>query len=144
MAYASSRADVYEDASWALQPLLGLEGVEHGLVVTSDGMVWGASPSLHREAAEGASAMMSALQGSARALACALGGDRAVQIRQIVVETGDGYVFALPAGHHSVLALYTSRQVDMGKVTYEMQCQVAALAGRLLRQQTHGAQEHRD
>jgi predicted regulator of Ras-like GTPase activity (Roadblock/LC7/MglB family) len=138
MAYAPSRADVYEDASWVLDPLLGLDGVEHGLVVSSDGMVWGASRDLRREAAEGASAMMSALQGAARALAAALGGDRSVQVRQIVVETGDGYVFALPAGRHSVLALYTSRQVDMGKVTYEMQCQVAALAGMLLRQQAHG------
>ena len=133
MAYAPSRADVHEDASWVLAPLLELSGVEHGLVVTSDGMVWGASPSLRREAAEGASAMMSALQGAARALAGALSGDQAAQVRQIVVETVGGYVFALPAGHHSVLALYTTRDVDMGKVTYEMQCQVASLAGMLLR-----------
>jgi len=133
MAYAPSRADVHEDASWVLAPLLELSGVEHGLVVTSDGMVWGASPSLRREAAEGASAMMSALQGAARALAGALSGDQAAQVRQIVVETAGGYVFALPAGHHSVLALYTTRDVDMGKVTYEMQCQVASLAGMLLR-----------
>lgn len=139
MAYAPSRADVQEDASWVLAPLLELSGVEHGLVVTSDGMVWGASPSLRREAAEGASAMMSALQGAARALAGALSGDRAAQVRQIVVETVDGYVFALPAGHHSVLALYTTRDVDMGKVTYEMQCQVASLAGTLLRLQAQGA-----
>jgi len=139
MAYAPSRADVHEDASWVLAPLLELSGVEHGLVVTSDGMVWGASPSLRREAAEGASAMMSALQGAARALAGALSGDQAAQVRQIVVETVGGYVFALPAGHHSVLALYTTRDVDMGKVTYEMQCQVASLAGMLLRLQSQGA-----
>jgi len=138
MAYAPSRADVHEDASWVLDPLLGLTGVEHGLVVTSDGMVWGASAGLRREAAEGASAMMSALQGAARALSAALSGDPAAEVRQIVVETGDGYVFALPAGHHSVLALYTTREVDMGKVTYEMQCQVAVLAGRLLRLQDRG------
>ncbi|QMU68866.1 roadblock/LC7 domain-containing protein [Streptacidiphilus sp. P02-A3a] len=137
MAYAPSRADVHEDASWVLDPLLGLEGVVHGLVVTSDGMVWGASASLRREAAEGASAMMSALQGAARALSSALSGDPAALVRQIVVETGDGFVFALPAGHHSVLTLYTTREVDMGKVTYEMQCQVALLAGMLLRRQTH-------
>ncbi|MBC3841780.1 roadblock/LC7 domain-containing protein [Streptacidiphilus sp. 4-A2] len=123
-----------------MAPLLGLPGVRHGLLVTADGMVWAASPSLAREAAEGASAMMSALQGAARALAAGLSGDRGAQVRQIVVETGDGYVFALPAGRHSVLALYATRDVDMGKVTYEMQCRVAELAGSALRQHTREAQ----
>ncbi|QMU76154.1 roadblock/LC7 domain-containing protein [Streptacidiphilus sp. PB12-B1b] len=141
MAYAQGAADVYEDASWALEPLLVLPGVEHGLVVTSDGMVWGASSSLSREAAECASAMMSALRGAARALASALSGDPDALVRQIVVETGRGYVFALPAGHHSVLALSTSREVDMGSVTYAMQCQVALLAGTLLRRQATGGAE---
>ena len=125
--------DGQEDASWVLDPLLELQGVQHGLVVTSDGMVWGASPSLAREAAEGASAMMSALQGASRALSVALSGDRAAQVRQIVVETGGGFVFALPSGQHAVLALYTTRDVDMGVVTYRMQRQAASLSGMLLR-----------
>jgi predicted regulator of Ras-like GTPase activity (Roadblock/LC7/MglB family) len=128
-----SLADSHDDAVWVLEPLLELAGVTHGLVVTADGMVWAASPGLERGQAEGASAMMSALQGAARALSGALSGDRDTLVRQIVVETTDGFVFAVPAGRHSVLALYTSRNVDMGKVTYEMQCQVASLAGALLR-----------
>lgn len=138
MPYAQGGADVYEDASWVLDPLLALPGVVHGLVVTSDGLVWGASPGLARETAEGAAAMVSALRGAARALTAALSGDPEALIRQIVLESGDGYVFALPAGHHSVLTLYTGRDVDMGNVTYEMQCQVASLAGVLLRHQGGG------
>lgn len=129
----SAVGDHVDDATWVLEPLLELTGVTHGLVVTADGMVWAASPGLERSQAEGASAMMSALQGAARALSGALSGDRDTQVRQVVVETTDGFVFAVPAGRHSVLALYTSRSVDMGKVTYEMQCQVASLAGALLR-----------
>jgi predicted regulator of Ras-like GTPase activity (Roadblock/LC7/MglB family) len=139
--YVRGAADVYEDASWVLEPLLALPGVQHGLVVTSDGLVWGASPSLSRETAECASAMMSALRGAARALSSALSGDPDTLVRQIVVETGSGYVFALPAGRHSVLALYTGRDVDMGDVTYAMQCQVASLAGMLLRRQAGGDPE---
>ena len=131
--FTQHTGDGYDDASWVLEPLLALHGVQHGLVVTGDGMAWGASPGLGREAAEGASAMMSALQGASRALGAALSGDRATQVRQIVVETGDGFVFAVPAGQHAVLALYTTRSVDMGAVTYQMQRQVAFLAGMLLR-----------
>jgi predicted regulator of Ras-like GTPase activity (Roadblock/LC7/MglB family) len=130
--FTQHTGDGYDDASWVLEPLLGLHGVQHGLVVTSDGLVWGASPSLSRESAEGASAMMSALQGASRALGAALSGDRGTRVRQIVVETGDGFVFAVPAGQHAALALYTTRAVDMGAVTYQMQRQVASLAGMVL------------
>ena len=131
--FTQHTGDGHEDASWVLDPLLALHGVEHGLVVTADGMVWGSSASLTREAAEGASAMMSALQGASRALSAALSGDRGAQVRQIVVETGGGFVFALPSGQHAVLALYTTKDVDMGVVTYQMQRQVASLSGMLLR-----------
>ena len=120
------------DVSWALSPLLELRGVVHGLVATSDGMVRGASTGLSREEGEGASAMLSALQSAARAVAVEMSGDSATRIRQVAVETHDGFVFAVPAGTHSVLAIYANRDVDMGNVTYEMQRQVALLAEKVL------------
>jgi predicted regulator of Ras-like GTPase activity (Roadblock/LC7/MglB family) len=121
-----------QDMSWVLEPLLVLPGVLHGLVLSTDGMVQGTSPGLTREAGEGASAMMSALQGAARTMGAALSGDLDTQVRQVVVETSNGFVFAVPAGTHTVLAVFASLSVDMGVVTHHMQIQVNTLGRKVM------------
>ncbi|WP_405719664.1 roadblock/LC7 domain-containing protein [Streptomyces sp. NBC_01537] len=128
----AKRSSVQQDMSWVLEPLLVLPGVVHGLVLSTDGMVQGASPGLTREAGEGASAMMSALQGAARTMGAALSGDIDTQVRQVVVETSNGFVFAVPAGQNTVLAVFAATGVDMGVVTHHMQIQVNTLGRKVM------------
>lgn len=123
---------VSKDMSWVLEPLLVLPGVVHALVLSSDGMVQGASPNLSREAGEGASAMMSALQGAGRAVAASFSGNRGTKLQQVVVDTDSGFVFATPAGQNSVLAVFADRKVDMGVVAHHMQIQVATLGSKVM------------
>lgn len=106
--------------------------MRHGLVLSTDGMVRGASPELSREAGEGAAAMMSALQGAARTMGAALSGDLETQVRQVVVETSNGFVFAVPAGPNTVLAVFAAHSVDMGVVTHHMQIQVNTLGRKVM------------
>ncbi|MFC0599376.1 roadblock/LC7 domain-containing protein [Streptomyces palmae] len=115
------------DMSWILDPLLVVKGVRHGVVLSADGMVTGASPGLSREAGEGASAMMSALQGAARSLARELSGDPRTTVEQVVVATDKGFVFAVPAGPDTVLALFADHGCDMETLSHRVQLQVAAL-----------------
>ncbi|MCK1794853.1 roadblock/LC7 domain-containing protein [Streptomyces sp. XM4193] len=128
----SVRTPMPKDMSWVLEPLLVLPGVVHAVVLSSDGMVQGASPDLTREAGEGASAMMSALQGAGRAVAAAFSGNDAVRLQQVVVDTDSGFVFAVPAGQNSVLAVFADRKVDMGVVAHHMQIQVATLGRKVM------------
>lgn len=113
--------------SWVLEPLLLLKGVRHGVVLSADGMVTGASPGLSREAGEGASAMMAALQGAARTVARELSGDPLTTVEQVVVATDNGLVFAVPAGQDSVLALFAEPGCDMEVLTHQVQLQAGAL-----------------
>ncbi|MFE2937745.1 roadblock/LC7 domain-containing protein [Streptomyces sp. NPDC059255] len=131
-ASTAKRATLQPDMSWVLEPLLVLPGVLHGLVLSADGMVQGTSPDLSREAGEGASAMMSALQGAARTLGATFSGDLETQVRQVVVETSNGFVFAVPAGDNTVLAVFAAHSVDMGVVTHHMQIQVNTLGRKVM------------
>ncbi|MFF8815016.1 roadblock/LC7 domain-containing protein [Streptomyces pactum] len=119
---------VPNDMSWVLDPLLTLPGVRHGVVLTADGMVTGASPELRREAAEGTAAMMSALQGAARAVARELSGEPGTRVEQVVLATDNGVVFAVPAGEDTVLALFADTSCEMAALTHRVQLQVATLA----------------
>ncbi|MFK4222146.1 roadblock/LC7 domain-containing protein [Streptomyces sp. NPDC019890] len=121
-----------KDVSWALDPLLVLPGVKHAVVLTSDGIVRGASPNLSTEAGEGAAAMMSALQGAARTLAILFSGNEATRLQQIVVDADSGYVFATPAASNTVMAVYATRDVDMGVVAHLMQIQVKTLGDKVM------------
>ncbi|MCM2413313.1 MULTISPECIES: roadblock/LC7 domain-containing protein [unclassified Streptomyces] len=133
------KRSVIKDVSWVLEPLLVLPHVVHALVLSGDGLVKGASPNLAREAREGASAMMSALQGAARAVAISLSGDSGTRLRQVVVDTDSGFVFAIPAGSNTVLAVFARREVDMGVVAHHMQIQVATLGDKVMTSQARDA-----
>ncbi|QMU77712.1 roadblock/LC7 domain-containing protein [Streptacidiphilus sp. PB12-B1b] len=123
------------DLEWttkALQTLTQLHGVVHGVVLTSDGMIKGASSGLSRASAEGAAAVTSGLQSCARQVAGALSGHADTALRQVVVETGDGFVFSVPAGAHTHLVLYTTREADLGMVSYEVHRHIGNLGSRVL------------
>ncbi|MEU6230816.1 roadblock/LC7 domain-containing protein [Streptomyces sp. NPDC047042] len=124
-----------KDMSWVLDPLLDLPGVVHALVLSADGLIQGHDPFLDGDAAEGAAGMMSALQGAARAVARELSGEAGVRLRQVVIDADCGFVFAIPAGENTVLAVFTEPKVDMGLVTHHMQIQVATLGTKVMNTQ---------
>jgi predicted regulator of Ras-like GTPase activity (Roadblock/LC7/MglB family) len=128
----SSKRTIRNDMSWVLDPLLVLKGVRHGVVLSADGMVTGASRDLSREAGEGASAMMSALQGAARTLAKELSGDPGTVVEQVVVATNNGFVFAVPAGENTVLALFADSSCDMEILSHHVQIQVTTLGEKAM------------
>ncbi|MGW7515261.1 roadblock/LC7 domain-containing protein [Streptomyces sp. NPDC054796] len=127
-----ARRSVREDTSWVLAPLLDLPHVVHAAVISGDGLIEGASPGLEREAAEGVAAMMSALQGAARTTTVAFSGDFGVKLRQTVIESDQGWVFAIPAGENTCLAVFAEPEVNMGVVTHHMQVQVATLGAKTM------------
>lgn len=121
-----------EDTSWVLGPLLELPHVVHAAVISGDGLIEAASPNLEREAAEGVAAMMSALQGAARTITAAFSGSYDVGLRQTVIESDRGWVFAVPAGENTCLTVFAGPEVNMGVVTHHMQVQVAKLGAKTM------------
>ena len=126
------RRSLREDTSWVLAPLLELPHVIHAAVISGDGLIEGSSPGLERDAAEGVAAMLSALQGAARTTTAAFAGETDVQLRQTVIESDLGWVFAIPAGENTCLAVFAGREVNMGVVTHHMQIQVATLGEKAM------------
>ncbi|MGW7349777.1 roadblock/LC7 domain-containing protein [Streptomyces sp. Z26] len=127
-----ARRPVHEDMSWVLGPLLELPHVVHAAVISGDGLIQGRSPGLEREPAEGVAAMMSALQGAARTTTAAFSGAEDVRLRQTVVESDRGWVFAIPAGENTCLAVFAAHDVNMRVVTHQMQVQVATLGAKAM------------
>lgn len=131
-----ARRSVREDTSWVLTPLLELPHVLHAAVISGDGLIEGRSPDLGREAAEGVAAMLSALQGAARTTTAAFAGEPDVRLRQTVIESDRGWVFAIPAGENTCLAVFAGPEVNMGVVTHQMQVQVATLGSKAMNSPT--------
>ncbi|WP_269858030.1 roadblock/LC7 domain-containing protein [Streptomyces sp. RPT161] len=121
-----------EDKSWVLGPLLELPHVVHAAVLSGDGFIEGRSPDLAEADAEGAAAMMSALQGAARATTQAFSGNPKPRLRQTIIESDDGYVFVIPAGGNAYLAVFTSLEVNLGVVAHQMQIQVKSLGEKVM------------
>ncbi|WP_405741912.1 roadblock/LC7 domain-containing protein [Streptomyces sp. NBC_01525] len=126
-----ARRRVTEDKSWVLEPLLELPHVIHAAVISGDGFIEGSSPGLTREAGEGVAAMMSALQGAGRAVTAAFA-ERDATLRQTVVESEQGWVFAIPAGENTCLAVFARPEVNMGIVAHHMQVQVSTLGTKVM------------
>jgi predicted regulator of Ras-like GTPase activity (Roadblock/LC7/MglB family) len=127
-----TRRRVTEDKTWVLAPLLELPHVIHAAVISGDGFVEGCSPGLQRDSAEGVAAMMSALQGAGRAVTAAFAGRDDAKLRQTVIESDEGFVFAIPAGENTCLAVFCAPEVNMGVVAHHMQIQVTTLGKKVM------------
>ncbi|MFE1908970.1 roadblock/LC7 domain-containing protein [Streptomyces gardneri] len=139
----AAKRPLLHDMSWVLEPLLVLTGVRHAVILSADGLVAGASPGLTREAREGAAAMMSALQGAARSVASELSGDARARLEQVVVAVDSGFVFAVPAGENTVLALFAEKSADLEIVAYHVQIQVATLGEKVMTSKARTTGAHR-
>jgi uncharacterized protein len=91
--------------------------VEKAAILSSDGLVLAASAALSREGAEHLSALAAGLASLAN------GGARHFgigQVRQILIEMDDGFLFVTAAGEGSCLAVMAGRQADVSLIAYEM------------------------
>jgi predicted regulator of Ras-like GTPase activity (Roadblock/LC7/MglB family) len=114
------------DLSFVLGPILEIPEVQHAMVITADGF-FEAHSGLDNDSAEKLSAVLASLLASGRGTSHTYFGGRSL-LRQVMVETHDGYVFVIPAAEGSTyLAVFAGPGVAMDNVCYEMQKQVQTL-----------------
>jgi len=90
---------------------------EKAAILTSDGLVLAASTALSREGADHLSALAAGLASLSNGGARQFG---VGQVRQIVIEMDDGFLFVTAAGEGSCLAVLAGRQADVSLIAYEM------------------------
>ncbi|GAA3814137.1 roadblock/LC7 domain-containing protein [Streptomyces phyllanthi] len=91
--------------------------VRHALVLSSDGLVTGASTGLRREDAEHLAAVSSGLHSLARGSGRHFG---AGDVRQTMVEFDDAVLFVTAAGEGCCLCVLSAAEADIGQIAYEM------------------------
>lgn len=103
---------------WLLDDLTKrLSYVRHALVLSSDGLVTGASEDLERRDAEHLAAVASGLHSLAKGSGLHF---KVGRVRQTMIEFDDGILFVTSAGEGSCLCVLTSAGADIGQVAYEM------------------------
>lgn len=103
---------------WLLDDLTErVEHVQHAIVLSSDGLVTGASTGLRREDAEHLAAVSSGLHSLAKGSGRHFG---AGHVRQTMVEFDGAVLFVTAAGEGSCLCVLSTAEADIGQVAYEM------------------------
>ncbi|HZG03871.1 MAG TPA: roadblock/LC7 domain-containing protein [Streptomyces sp.] len=106
------------ELDWLLNDLTQrVSSVRHALVLSTDGLVTGASQGLERSEAEHLAAVSSGLHSLARGTGEHFHVGRA---RQTVIEFEEGMLFVTAAGDGSCLCVLASAEADMGQIAYEM------------------------
>ncbi|MDT0306362.1 roadblock/LC7 domain-containing protein [Streptomyces sp. DSM 44917] len=126
------------DLSFVLAPILEVPDVQHAMIITADGF-FEAHSGLDPETAEKLSAVLASLLASGKGTSQTYFGERDL-LRQVMVETYDGYIFVIPAAESTYLAVFTGPSVAMDNVSYEMQKQVQTLGKAMVSPpRPHGA-----
>ena len=103
---------------WLLDDLTErVEHVQHAMVLSSDGLVTGASTGMRREDAEHLAAVSSGLHSLAKGSGRHFG---AGHVRQTMVEFDEAVLFVTAAGEGSCLCVLSAAEADIGQVAYEM------------------------
>jgi predicted regulator of Ras-like GTPase activity (Roadblock/LC7/MglB family) len=104
--------------SWLVDELVARAAyAQKAVILSRDGLVLAASAELSREGAEHLAAMAAGLASLAN------GGARHFgigQVRQVLIEMDDGFLFVTAAGEGSCLAVIADRQADVSLIAYEM------------------------
>ncbi len=91
--------------------------VRHALVLSSDGLVTGASTGLKHADAEHLAAVSSGLHSLAKGSGRYFGAGR---VRQTMVEFDDALLFVTAAGAGSCLCVLSAAEADVSQIAYEM------------------------
>jgi predicted regulator of Ras-like GTPase activity (Roadblock/LC7/MglB family) len=117
------------DLSWLINAFAQrVPGVAHAIVVSSDGLLVAVSAQLPRDSADQLSAVTSGLVSVTSGAARILDGD---EVKQTVVEMGQGYFLVMSIRDGSILATLAAKEADIGVVGYEM-ARLAKQAGEML------------
>jgi predicted regulator of Ras-like GTPase activity (Roadblock/LC7/MglB family) len=104
---------------WLLDDLVRrVSHVTKAVILSQDGMAFGASQTLERDDAEHLAALAAGFQSLARGAGRHFGGGGGV--RQTVIEMESGYLLVSAAGSGTCLAVITEPGADLGLVAYEM------------------------
>ncbi|MGW5098887.1 roadblock/LC7 domain-containing protein [Streptomyces nodosus] len=106
------------ELGWLLDDLAErIDHIRHALVLSSDGLVTGASTGLRREDAEHLAAVSSGLHSLAKGSGRHFGAGR---VRQTMIEFDDAILFVTAAGAGSCLCVLSAAEADIGQIAYEM------------------------
>lgn len=106
------------ELNWLLDGLVNqVAQVHQAVILSSDGLLVGASTGLTRENAEHLSAVAASFQSLARSAGRQFGGGA---VRQTIVEMDHAFLFVTAAGSGACLAVLAGSEADVGMVAYEM------------------------
>ncbi|MCW2947588.1 MAG: Roadblock/LC7 family protein [Actinoallomurus sp.] len=106
------------ELTWLLDNLVNqVAQVRQAVVLSSDGLLVGASRGLTREDAEHLSAVAASFQSLARSAGRQFGGGA---VRQTIVEMDHAFLFVTAAGSGACLAVLAASDADVGLIAYEM------------------------
>lgn len=106
------------ELNWLLDGLVNqVPKVHQAVVLSSDGLLVGASAGLTRENAEHLSAVAASFQSLARSAGRQFGGGA---VRQTIVEMEHAFLFVTAAGSGACLAVLADSDADVGLIAYEM------------------------
>ena len=106
------------ELNWLLDGLVDkVTDVRQAVVLSSDGLLMGASRDLGREDAEHLSAVAASFASLARGAARQFSGGG---VRQTIVEMDNAFLFVTAAGQGACLALVAGSAADVGLIAYEM------------------------
>lgn len=116
--------------NWMINEVVDLAGVRHVVVLSADGLVRTASPSLGQDVAERLAAAASGLQSLGTGLARSFGTGGKALVQQITEWEG-GYLFVRSAGDGSRLAVVTDDSIDPALIGSQMVLQVKRFGDHL-------------
>ncbi|GAA0375744.1 dynein regulation protein LC7 [Acrocarpospora corrugata] len=106
------------ELNWLLDDLISRVGaVRQAVILSTDGLVVGASQGLSREDAEHLSAVAAGFQSLARGAGRHFAGG---EVRQTIVEMEAAFLFVTAAGQGTCLAVLAASDADVGHIAYEM------------------------
>ena len=106
------------ELNWLLDSLVTkVAQVHQAVILSSDGLLVGASRGLAREDAEHLSAVAASFQSLARSAGRQFGGGA---VRQTIVEMDHAFLFVTAAGSGACLAVLAGSDADVGMIAYEM------------------------
>lgn len=125
----SEGTGVYEKLNWLLDDLVRrVVGVEHAVVLSSDGLLLGKSGKLSDADSDHLAAVSAAFQSLARQTGVHFRGGAP---RQTIIELEHAYLFVTAAGSGACLAVLGAEDADMGMIGYEMNLLVSRVGNFL-------------
>ncbi|MGW7572082.1 roadblock/LC7 domain-containing protein [Streptomyces tendae] len=104
--------------NWLLSDMVrNVPDIGHAVLLSTDGLLLGASEALERDQAERLSAVASGFHSLAKGAGRHFGGGA---VLQTMVEMEGGFLFVCAAGDNSCLTALTRQSADIGVVAYEM------------------------